>query len=350
MAHPVLTDRHRLGTYLLAWLPVALFSGGALAAAEPTRWPAAVALALPSMVFLGFLCLAAWYPSQANPATTTAPPRLAALHLGGAAATTALWLLLAWLWARALSQVDAFSPAEEVFLGGLPLLALAGLLLYLLAVAASYVWLAHQSAQQAQRRALELQITAREAELRALRAQMDPHFLFNALGSVGALCEHEPANARRMTDLLAGFLRSSLEMVGQEEIALGRELQLALAYLQIERLRYGERLKFVHQVDEAAMVVSVPPLLLQPLVENALKHGVARLDAGGTIRIQARRAQGLVYLVVENPCAPEGGTSRGTDLGLENVRRRLEAAYGERALLIADRRRDRFRVELRLPP
>jgi two-component system, LytTR family, sensor histidine kinase AlgZ len=349
MAHPVLTDRRRLGPYLLAWAPLATIASLVLAAAEPEQWLAAIALGLPLTLLLGFLCLAAWYPSLANPAPATTLPRLATLHLGGAAATTAAWLAAGWLWSRALAALPQLAAAPEVFLGHLPLLGVTGLFLYLLAVAASYVYLGYRSARDAERRALELQVTAREAELRALRAQLDPHFLFNALHSVSALCSRDPQGARRMTELLGDFLRSSLELVGQEEIRLGRELQLALNYLQIERVRFGERLKFVHQADEAAMASLVPPLLLQPLVENALKHGVAHLVEGGTIKIQARLRQATVYLVVENPCDPSRPAARGTELGLENVRRRLAASYGERALLTFDRRPDRFRVEVRLP-
>lgn len=349
MAHPILTDRHRLGAYLLAWAPLGALTSAVLAAAEPEAWRAALALTLPASLLLGFLCLAAWYPSRANPAATTPPLRLAAVHVSAAAATTAFLLAVTWAWSHALATIGTFAAAPEILQRHLPLMSLTAFLLYLLAAAASYVFLGHEAAHQAQTRALELQVTAREAELRALRAQMDPHFLFNALNSVSALCGSDAQAARRMTELLGEFLRTSLELVGQEEIRLGSELQLALSYLQIERVRFGERLKFVHQADEAAMASLVPPLLLQPLVENALKHGVAPMLDGGTIQIQARLRQGTVYLVVENPCDPEQPRPRGTALGLENVRRRLAACYGDRALLAVDQRPDRFRVEVRLP-
>ena len=178
---------------------------------------------------------------------------------------------------------------------------------------------------------------------------MDPHFLFNALNSVSALCTSDPRGARHMCEQLAAFLRGNLELTGAERIALGQELALAHAFLQIERVRFGERLRFVSEVDEAAAKVEVPPLLLQPLVENALKHGIAHLLDGGTVSIQAKRRRDTLYVVVENPCDPDRPPAPGTELGLENVRRRLAATYGERALVAVERRPERFRVELRIP-
>lgn len=346
MLHPLIAQPRRLGYYLAAWLGPASLLVAAPILASPAQWRGVVALAVPLCGLYAFACLAAWYPAQANP--PGAPlGRILLVQLLAAAFTALAWVAVGRLWSGLVAR--RLPEAREAFAQLLPLMLVGGVLLYLVTAAGFYVYLVRETAHAAERRALEAQVAAREAELKALRAQMDPHFLFNALNSVSALCGSDPAGARRMCELLAGFLRGSLELSTAERIPLGREVALAHAFLQIERVRFGERLKFLSEVDEVAAALEVPPLLLQPLVENALKHGIAHLLDGGTVAIQAKKRSGTLYLVVENPLDPERPPAPGTALGLENVRRRLAACYGERALLAVDRRPGRFRVELRIP-
>jgi hypothetical protein len=344
--HPLLSRPRSLRAYLALWLlPVALLVAVPLAT-YPPGWRSILLVVLPLSAVYAFVCLAAWYPCEANPPGTP-PLRLIGVQLAAAGVSTAVWLLAGRAWSGLCARW--YPGAAIAYQRMLPLLALAGFLLYLLAAAACYLYLAHEAGHRSERRALEAQVAAREAELRALRAQMDPHFLFNALNSVSALVGADPQGARRMLEQLAGFLRGSLELDRAERIPLAKELALAHAFLQIERVRFGERLRFVTEIDEAAASVEVPPLLLQPLVENALKHGIAHLVDGGTVTVQAKRRGDTMYLVVENPLDPDRPASPGVALGLENVRRRLRATYGERALVVVDHKPQRFRVELRIP-
>ena len=346
MLHPLLTHPRRLLPFLGGWLVPCALLGAAAALPDLGLWRPALAVALPVGGLYAFACLSAWYPAQASPPGTPLG-RLLAIQLLAAVFVTAIWIALARGWAGVVER--RLPGALETFARLVPLLAVAGLLLYLLAAAGSHLYLAREAGHRLERRALEAQVAAREAELKALRAQMDPHFLFNALNSVSALTGSDPGGARRMLEQLAAFLRGSLELSVAERIPLGRELSLVHAFLQIERVRFGDRLRFLSEVDEAAGALEVPPLLLQPLVENALKHGIAHLLDGGTVAIQAKRRRETLYVVVENPCDPERAAAPGTMLGLENVRRRLAACYGDRALMAVDRRPERFRVELRIP-
>ena len=150
-----------------------------------------------------------------------------------------------------------------------------GLLLYLLSLAVSYLVAVVDHARASERRALEVQVLAREAELRMLRAQIDPHFLFNSLHSISALTVSDAAAARRMCVLLADFLRESLALGVETRITLKRELGLVARFLDVERVRYGSRLQHRIEADADADACLVPPLLLQPLVENAITHGIA---------------------------------------------------------------------------
>ena len=346
MLHPLLSHPRRLLPFLGGWVVPCALLGGAAALPDLAQWRPALAVALPVGAIFAFACLSAWFPAQASPPGTPIG-RLLAVQLLAALFVTAIWIALARGWAGLVER--RLPGALDAFARLVPLLAVAGLLLYLLAATSSYLYLLREAGHRAERRALEAQVAAREAELKALRAQMDPHFLFNALNSVSALTGSDPSGARRMLEQLAAFLRGSLELSVAERIPLGRELALAHAFLQIERVRFGDRLRFLSEVDEAAGALEVPPLLLQPLVENALKHGIAHLLEGGTVAIQAKRRRETLYVVVENPCDPDRADVPGTMLGLENVRRRLAACYGERALMAVERRPERFRVELRIP-
>jgi LytS/YehU family sensor histidine kinase len=182
-----------------------------------------------------------------------------------------------------------------------------------------------------------------------LRAQLDPHFLFNSLNSVAALTITDPQAARRMCFLLADFLRRSLALGAQQSIALAEELKLVESFLAIEQVRFGERLRQRFEVEEQVLQAAIPALLLQPLVENAVHHGIAQMLGGGEIRLGAHRRDGLLALSVENPRDPEVPSSRGSGVGLANVRRRLGNCFGTRARLHVEALPDRFRVELLLP-
>ena len=212
-----------------------------------------------------------------------------------------------------------------------------------------YVLLAFEAARQAERRQLELEILTRDAELRALRAQIDPHFLFNSLNSISALTGSDAPGARRMCLLLGEFLRTTLDVSARERIPLADELALAERYLNIEQVRFGSRLQIERRVDDDATACLVPPLLLQPLVENAVTHGIGRSLEGGLIRLDVSRRDGRLAIVVENPCEPDASVARPGGLGLDNVRRRLDAMFGRDARVDARVGGGQFHVELYLP-
>jgi LytS/YehU family sensor histidine kinase len=221
--------------------------------------------------------------------------------------------------------------------------------LYLLVAALHYLMAAFEESRQAEAQALQFQILSREAELRALRAQIHPHFLFNALNSISALVVARPEEARRVCILLADFLRRSLTLGARDRVPFGEELALAEDLLAIERVRFGARLQHESRVDEASRACAVPPLLLQPLVENAVTHGIAQCLDGGTVRVEAKRIGDRLRVVIENPRDPDTPGPRGAGIGLANVQRRLEAVYGRAAELRVLAEGPIFRVELSLP-
>ncbi|MCB1008410.1 MAG: histidine kinase [Acidobacteria bacterium] len=175
------------------------------------------------------------------------------------------------------------------------------------------------------------------AELAALRMQLQPHFLFNALNSISELVYADPKAADRMLVRLSDLLRRSLETNGAQEIPLAQELEFVERYLEIERMRYSDRMRLASHVDEFALDAAVPSFLLQPLVENAVVHGVGRSAGPCRVVLRARRDEGELYLEVENDLPrdrrPDGKRPEREGVGIQNTRARLEQIYGERARL-----------------
>jgi two-component system LytT family sensor kinase len=195
----------------------------------------------------------------------------------------------------------------------------------------------------------EMRTLATEAELRALRAQINPHFLFNALTTIGYLIQQVPSRALKTLLDLTTLLRSVLRSEG-EFTTLGRERELIDCYLRIERERFEERLEFTLHIPETLCQLAVPSLIVQPLVENAVKHGIAGAREGGRVTVTATLDRDLL-IVVRNTGAPlSTRRGAGSGVGLENVTRRLEHYYGVDASLTVTRAADGATVaELRLP-
>jgi two-component system, LytTR family, sensor histidine kinase AlgZ len=312
-------------------------------------WDEALLLGLPLGFMQAVLCFAARYPARAAPLAPGKMFRVAATHLSAAIVATGVWVFAGTGLARSLEWMPRHAGAALRFEHKAPTLAVTGVLIFLLAVTAHYLLIALEAAREAEVGGVRARVLAREAELRALRAQIDPHFLFNSLNSIAALTAEDPGAARSMCLQLAGFLRRSLALGQRDRVSLGEELALAGDYLAIEKIRFGTRLGIVETVEEGCRDCPVPPLLLQPIVENAVRHGIAQIVEGGRIEIVARRDPEGVVLTVENPRDPERAGGQGAGLGLENVRGRLRALHGEKAQIDVASPPTAYKVRLFIP-
>jgi len=177
---------------------------------------------------------------------------------------------------------------------------------------------------------------ATEAQLRLLQAQIEPHFLFNTLANVQALIDHEPAKAKQMLTAFTDYLRAGLSGLRRDAGPLADELALAEAYLRVQQSRMEDRLHYVIEADEKVRAALLPPLLLQPLVENAVQHGLEPALAGGTVRVRARiDGDEIVIEVHDDGLGPEAPRRRppGNGVALANIRERLAQRYGDAARL-----------------
>jgi two-component system sensor histidine kinase AlgZ len=345
-----LSRRRGAVVLLLVCLALGLALAFVLARVAHAPWLNAILLVVPAtLVYAIGTGFSAFYLCRAYPLHARHP-----LAIAGVMAVAALFAGL--LWATLLQFLNSVSLLPDVhWLGvhlGPSLLALffgLGVLLYCLAAAVHYLLLEFVRARMAEQRGLEAQLMAQEAQLRMLRTQIDPHFLFNSLNSISALTSINAAGARQMTVQLASFFRQSLSMEAHKNITLRQELALIRHFLAIEQVRFGERLQVEETVADDALDCLLPPMLIQPLVENAVKHGICGLTQGGLIAIEARRVGSLLQIAVRNPVDADQGLARGQGLGLENVRQRLASAHGHEASVHWARRGARFEVMISMP-
>ena len=199
-------------------------------------------------------------------------------------------------------------------------------------------------------RAAELERQAVDARLRALQAQIEPHFLFNTLANVVSLVDAQPADAKRMLERLIDLLRASLSASRARHATLGQEVDLCRAYLEILSIRMGGRLRYDIAAAADLRGLPLPPMLLQPLIENAVQHGLEPKVDGGFLRLVAtRNAGGMLEVAIEDNGVGFSTMTRGGGVGLTNLRERLAAQYGSRARLTIEDASPGTRVRLILP-
>jgi hypothetical protein len=344
--HPLLSSRTNILLYLMAWIPLGAMLGLVLSMSAPMNWRETAAITAPLSLVLAFVCLSPWYSSRFLPLGLTPVWKLLTNHLLAAVVLSSVVLVMAHVLASAFGNMfpgPGNAPSlDQRFRSAVPVLAGMSLLLYLLAIALHYVLLAVQSRQEAE-------VLAREAELKALKAQINPHFLFNSLHSISALTAVDAGRARDMCIRLSDFLRNSLRLGERTTIPFSEELALTRTYLEVEQVRFGQRLRVALDIGEGCGDCEVPPLLVQPLVENAIKHGIATLVDGGEISMSGRCSADNLRFVIENPFDPEAPSTRKNGIGLANVRNRLAARYGNAARVEVQVEKDRYRVILSLP-
>jgi sensor histidine kinase YesM len=171
------------------------------------------------------------------------------------------------------------------------------------------------------------------AELDALQAKINPHFLFNTLNSIASLISENPAVAESTVEKLSELFRYTLQRSGNSTVRLSEELEIVRSYLEIEKVRFGERLRFEIRAEESLNDFRIPPLLIQPLVENSIKHAIAGEPLGGSIDVEARRSGNACVVSVTDSGSGFAATGDDPGFGLKSIRERLSLVYGERASL-----------------
>ena len=267
--------------------------------------------------------------------------RAAAMHVGGVVVFTLAHALL-WVTCRVLimeafagREVSWWTYFQELFFKNFDW----EMMTYWAVIGLSHALDFHRESQERELTAAQLRTRLAEANLQALQRQLHPHFLFNTLNTISALMHRDTEAADAMLERLGDLLRLTLDRVGTQHVSLKDELDFLRKYLEIEKTRFGERLQVHIEVDLATLDAAVPNLVLQPLVENALRHGIGPKIGGGRVDIIARRDGQDLWLEVRDNGVGLTSDAFHKGVGLTNTRSRLEHLYG-----------DRYRFECHTPP
>jgi len=252
------------------------------------------------------------------------------ISLGLSMIVTAIGHVFVWLyWGRAMGRPFSFERMTRFVVANFS----EGIGIYMLIALISYAFSYYRRYRESQLKTFQLEAQLSQAQLQALKMQLHPHFLFNTLHSISALLNKDPQSARRMITRLGDFLRLTLENSGSQEVTLEQEMTFLRCYLEIERIRFQDRLVTRVDVPEQTLDAKVPNLILQPIVENAIRHGIAARSSAGLIEIAVERRNSTLRIQVRDngPGLPSHRTSENMfkkGLGLANTEKRLEQLYG----------------------
>lgn len=346
---PILSNLRRI-----LWIPPACLLAGILSAAILVRlglaaWQNALFFAVPVLLIYGFIAASSYYVCRSLPMTKRNFFLVSAVFGGASLISGFTWLGICLVWNKLAQALGESWAGIEITRHLAIVLLIAAVVLYLLAILAHDVLLAFENLGAAEKRAARSTLLARDAELQVLRSQINPHFLFNSLNSISALTSIAPASAREMTLELANFFRLTLAFSEKTKIPLNEEINLCQHFLAIEKIRFGQKLQVQMTLDPLSLASLIPPMLLQPLIENAIKHGIRDLVEGGTIKILSIVRDGWLHISIQNPLDPQSTAMPGNGTGLKNLQARLASLYGDQARASWTKSPDRFLIELALP-
>ncbi len=350
--HPILSDKKKFAIYLFVWSVFAILLGLAHSTLTGVNYVYTIAFTLPLLLVYAEINLSAWYLCKAFPVERNSIWKILLVTLFSVVLISSFWTMLAWGWMVALDQFFSISLSPLPLYQTLLVIYGTGKPLFLISLALSYLISAFDQSHAAERNAFEARLLAQSAELKALRMQIDPHFLFNALNSISALTVSNAESARSMTTTLADFFRKSLSYGAKETISVSEELALLNHYLDIEKIRFGKRLNVVQHIQPDTLSCIIPSLLLQPLMENAIKHGITDRIDGGTITISIEKKNARLFVSVENPIDADDSVKskkHGTGMGIEIVSKRLQTLYGNNSGVNISLKDNSFHVILFLP-
>ncbi|MFZ6819945.1 sensor histidine kinase [Undibacterium sp. Ji22W] len=347
--NPILSNLRHITLSYAIWLLVGCLLATLLVLTNSSPWSNALFFAIPMSLVFGSIAASAYYVGRALPLKNRRFMMVAGVFGGSALLYGALWVLLCFLWNKLSVFFDENWAGIVLNQHLTSLLFIGGTLLYLLSILIYDVLLALDNVRHAERREAASEVFAREAELQVLRTQINPHFLFNSLNSISALTTIDAAGARTMTIELAQFFRQTLALSEKQKIPLIEEIALCNHFLAIEKIRFGKKLQVQMDLDDDTENCLIPPMLLQPLLENAIKHGIRDLVEGGTIRVSSKVRAPWLFIAIDNPIDAHAHPAPGTGTGLKNMQARIRSLYGDKSRVEWQATENLFRVELTLP-
>ncbi|MBN2862505.1 MAG: histidine kinase [Bacteroidales bacterium] len=347
MKHPVLGNRTRLVVWWLVWLFLTLGQLLLYYFAYGSFTTTAIPDAIISFIVFSGIGLSIWYPFSYANATSRRSFGLITNHFISATVSLSLWILITrYSVMLILPKAEDYKAYWEATF---PYRIGTGIFIYSLIVLAYYLFTSLYSLSEKNAREARLESLVKETELKMLRAQINPHFLFNSLNSISSLTITDPEKAREMIIKLSEFMRYALSKKDEQPVPLRSELENLKLYLDIEEIRFGDRLATEEQIDCNCLDTKIPVMLLQPLYENAIKYGVYESTESVRISTRASIINDHIEITISNNFEPGPSSRIGTGTGLSNVARRLELFYGNEASLTTSSDNGIFTVTLYIP-
>ena len=345
MNNPILKNQNNIYFYILFWLLESLAYFLLISLGLSIEIKFAIIDSIVFNLLLAGLGLSFWYPAQYISIEDNFNYKIFLKHLTSGFIASFLWLLVGFLIINYFLNSSAYS---DFFYSTLGWRFLIGLLFYFLITAFYYIIIYYNSLQEKILKESELRNLVTESELKSLKFQINPHFIFNSLNSMSALTTIDPDRARSMILKLADFLRYTLANNGKDKNRLEEELKNINLYLDIEKIRFEDKFDYIEEIEDGVLDLKVPNMILQPLFENAIKHAV--YDSLGKIIIKLKCCieNNFLKISVENNYE-DGYSKKGAGIGLQNIKSRLELIYNQKNLLDIKKEGDIFKVILYIP-
>lgn len=299
-----------------------------------------------NLIYL-ILGISLWYPVSFNSLENYSALKIFLNHIAAAVITSGLWILSGYyIMHYVISGTNLYS---DFLVKSLVWRFLIGILLYTAIISVDYVIIYYTNFQEKVLKEVELKSLVKEAELKTLKYQINPHFIFNSLNSISSLTISNPKQAQEMTIKLSAFLRNTLSKNEKQKNKLGEEINNAKLYLDIEKIRFSDKFEFVENVKNECKDLEVPSMILQPLFENAIKHGVYESLENVTIKLSCGIEKEYFKITVENNYDPESVPRKGEGIGIKNIKSRLKLIYDQENLLTVDKTDHVFKVNIFIP-
>ena len=347
MKHPVLGNRVRLIVWWLVWLFLSLGQALLFYYAYGSFIKISILDSVSSLLIYSGIALSLWYPfsffnkSDAKPYTL-----IMNLVLTGAISVT-LWILISKM--LVLLVFPQQNNYQQYWDATFPYRVGTGVFIYALVILTYFLFTSLTNLSEKNAREAKLESLVKETELKMLRSQINPHFLFNSLNSISSLTITDPEKARDMVIKLSDFMRYALSRKDEQPVSFSSELDNLRLYLDIEKVRFGERLVIEEHIDSECLEMKIPVMLLQPLYENAVKHGVYESTESVKIVTTASLIDGYLLITISNNYENGTSSAKGTGTGLINVTRRLELFYGNKASISTEKQNGIFALKIYIP-
>lgn len=348
MYHPVLRDYRSRILYVMIWIIVIIVHIAYLTLKGNLPFGMALADSLIFNIVLAILIIPLWYPVYYYPWNKRRWYFTIAFHLILLSLLLFIWFslgnLISWLFLGGNESYDNFFTIVPLWR------VVEGALIYIVIMLIYYQYVYIEKLNEKVNNEIYLMRLIKDGELNLLKSQINPHFLFNGLNSVNSLIIKDSVKAQEMLVALSDYLRYTVLSHKKEASLLQEELENVERYLSIEKLRFGDKLNYEFKLEDACLSFKIPPMLLQPLFENAVKHGVYESMENVCIYLKCRVDSGFLFLEISNDFDPDGfSQKKGSGTGLKNVKERLRLFYGKEASLLINTEDKVYTITLKMP-